>query len=121
MRFLSMQRHEGNLVVHVSQPDPWMPPGLVPPDKNTLEDNIALLGDELAAVSDQLAPQEPLVLDFSDVQYMASSFVGKLMALRKKCLKNGNPLSIINVAPEINGAFSVLKLKSLFDIREVAP
>jgi anti-sigma B factor antagonist len=87
-------------------------------DHKIVEDlNIQELGHELF----QLVEEDhftKIVLNFSDVGFLSSAALGKLITLDKKAKSHGSSLKLTNISPEIYEVFAITKLNRLFDIKE---
>jgi anti-sigma B factor antagonist len=59
-----------------------------------------------------------LLLNFSDVQFMSSAVLGKLVNLNKKCKADQTNLKMCNINPKILEVFKITKLNKVFDIHE---
>ncbi|QDT69406.1 Anti-sigma-B factor antagonist [Planctomycetes bacterium MalM25] len=57
-----------------------------------------------------------IVLDFSKVQFMSSSMLGKLVAIHKKVKSYKAKMKLASVSPEILEVFKITRLDKLFDI-----
>ena len=77
----------------------------------------------LPATSDQLFQliatlgRRPLCLDFVKVQWLTSTGLGRLVALRKRVRAVGGRLSLHNLSPMIYEIFELTQLVKLFDIQ----
>lgn len=77
--------------------------------------NIEELGDELfALVEDQNC--QKLLINFSDVEFLSSAALNKLIILDKKVKTNGGKLALSDLRPEINEVFAITRLDQLFRI-----
>lgn len=86
-------------------------------DKRILdEQNIQLIGDQLFSLVDDEGKGK-LLLDFSNVDYLSSAALGKLITLNKKLLNRGQ-LKLCNIKPEIYEVFEITKLNKVFQIYE---
>lgn len=81
------------------------------------EVKITQLSDELMKVADK-ASGEKLLLNFSEVRFMSSAVLGKLVALNKKCKKDGTTLKLCNISNDIMQVFKLTRLNKVFDIAE---
>ncbi|MDR2403917.1 MAG: STAS domain-containing protein [Spirochaetaceae bacterium] len=70
-----------------------------------------------AAVEEALGESPALVLDFKDVDYMASAGLRVLVAAQKKLHTSGDSLILFNVRKEVMEVFEVTGLDEVFDIR----
>lgn len=61
-----------------------------------------------------------VVLDFTKVQFMSSSMLGKLVAVHKKVKGYKAKLKLASVTPDIQEVFKITRLDKLFDIEKDA-
>ena len=59
-----------------------------------------------------------LLLNFTNVEFLSSAALGKLITLDKKVKANGGRLKLSNIRPEIYEVFAITKLNKLFDIKD---
>ncbi len=57
-----------------------------------------------------------LILNFCNVQFMSSSFLGLLVKIHKKVCELGGHLKLWNVNPDIYKVFKITQLTKVFDI-----
>ena len=81
------------------------------------EANIQEMGQELFHVVEDDGRQKVL-LNFSNVQFLSSAALGKLITLDKKVKKAGGQLKLCNILSDIYEVFAITKLNRLFDIHE---
>ena len=81
------------------------------------EVTIQLMGDELFRVADQ-PDCDNLLLDFTGVERLTSSMLGKLVVLKRKMESKRGKLMLCDIGPEIRGAFKSSGLDRILDIRE---
>jgi anti-anti-sigma factor len=60
------------------------------------------------------APAKEIVLDFSKIRFMASSFIRLLVKIRQEVIDQGGQLSISNVHPKIFQIFKITQLDRVF-------
>ncbi len=60
--------------------------------------------------------EDRVVVDFSAVQFMASSALGKLIQLNKKATEFKAKLKLCGISPQILEVFKITKLHKVFDI-----
>ncbi len=65
--------------------------------------------------------EERLILDFSQVAFMASSALGKLVKLNKQAQEYKVKLKLAGICPEILEVFKITKLHKVFDIEKDEP
>ena len=87
-------------------------------DRKLIEDiRIQELGQELFGLIDG-EQRDKLLLNFSQVEFLSSSALGKLITLDKKMKANGGSMKLSNIRPEIFEVFNITKLDRMFDIRD---
>ncbi len=82
-------------------------------DDQTIKD----VAEELLELGDN-SYQLKLVLNFSNVEYLSSAVLGKLVKLRKKIKEGNGGLKLCGIKPEIMEVFEITQLDSVFDIRD---
>mgnify|MGYP005831804251 CR=1 FL=1 len=87
-------------------------------DHKIIEDiNIQELGQELFQLV-EVDRRKKLLLNFSQVDFLSSAALGKLITLDKKVKAHGGMLKLSNIRPEIYEVFVITKLNRLFDIKD---
>ena len=87
-------------------------------DKKILDEgNIQIIGNQLFALVEEDARQK-IVLDFSNVEYLSSAALGKLITLNKKLQGVSGRLVLCNIDPQIYEVFEITKLNKLFNIQK---
>ena len=87
-------------------------------DKRILdEQNIQIIGEQLFNLVDELS-RHKLLLNFSNVEYLSSSALGKFITLNKKINALGGRLILCNIDPQIREVFEITKLDKLFNIQK---
>lgn len=85
-------------------------------DKKILDEtNIQLIGQQLFDLVEQ-DRRDKIVLDFSEVEYLSSAALGKLITLDKKVKGVKGKLRLCSIRPEIYEVFAITKLNKLFKI-----
>jgi len=79
------------------------------------ESNIQDLGRELFHLVEEEG-RKKIVLNFSNVEFLSSAALGKLITLDKKSKKSGGSLKFSNIRPEIYEVFAITRLNKLFSI-----
>lgn len=79
------------------------------------ESNIQDLGRELFHLVEEDG-RKKVVLNFSNVEFLSSAALGKLITLDKKSKKAGGALKFSNIRPEIYEVFAITRLNKLFKI-----
>ena len=75
------------------------------------------LGQELfSLVEDENCKN--LLLNFTNVEFLSSAALGKLISLHKKVERAGGVLKLSNIRPEIYDVFKITRLNEKFDIRD---
>jgi anti-anti-sigma factor len=69
------------------------------------------LGDSL-----ELRPDMRLLIDFSDVQYLASPVLGQLIDLKKRLGACGGRLALRHLHPDLAEVFRITRLDRVFDL-----
>lgn len=86
-------------------------------DKKILdESNIQLIGDQLFSLVDDDG-RNKIVLDFTNVDYLSSAALGKLITLDKKVKAAQGQLRLCCIHPDIYEVFEITRLNKIFDIR----
>lgn len=77
------------------------------------------LTDELSALIERIE-EEPkdVVLNFSDVSFLNSSNISRLLRLRKVLVDQKHHLCLCGIAVQVWGVFLLTGLDSLFDVAE---
>jgi len=75
------------------------------------------LGQELFGLVDSEG-RDKLLLNFSQVEFLSSSALGKLITLDKKMKAKSGKLKLCNIRPEIYEVFAITRLNRLFDIKD---
>ena len=65
--------------------------------------------------------EKQVILDFSPVEFMASSMLGKLVQLNKQCKEYRVQLKLCSITPQILEVFKITKLHKVFDIQSYEP
>ncbi|MBI1899554.1 MAG: STAS domain-containing protein [Planctomycetia bacterium] len=86
-------------------------------DRKILDEaNIQQIGQELFQLVEGEGCKN-LLLNFTDVEFLSSAALGKLITLDKKIKSQGGNLKLTNIRPEIFEVFVITRLNRLFDIR----
>lgn len=86
-------------------------------DKKILDEaNIQTIGSHLFALIDEDGRRK-IVLDFSQVEYLSSAALGKLIILDKKAKAAKTKLRLCCIRPEIYEVFEITRLNKIFDIK----
>ena len=87
-------------------------------DKKILDEgNIQIIGNQLFGLVEDDGRQK-IVLDFSNVEYLSSAALGKLITMDKKVKASKGRLRLCSVRPDIYEVFAITKLNKLFDMHE---
>ena len=87
-------------------------------DRKILDEaSIGELGEEMFALVES-ENRGSILLNFSDVEFLSSAALGKLITLDKKVKAAGGKLKLCNIRPQIYEVFAITKLNNLFDIHE---
>lgn len=79
------------------------------------ESNIQIIGNQLFGLIDEDG-RGKIILDFTEVEYLSSAALGKLITLDKKAKAAGAKLRLCSIRPEIYEVFAITKLNKLFQI-----
>lgn len=87
-------------------------------DKKILdESNIQIIGNQLFQLIDD-EHRKKLVLDFSNVEYLSSAALGKLLTLDKKVKAFQGALRLCTIRKDILEVFKITRLDKVFKIFE---
>jgi anti-sigma B factor antagonist len=87
-------------------------------DKKILdESNIQVIGNQLFSLVDD-DHRSKIVLDFTNVEYLSSAALGKLITLDKKVKAAGGKLRLCAIRSDILEVFKITRLDKLFTIKE---
>ncbi|MBP7747230.1 MAG: STAS domain-containing protein [Phycisphaerae bacterium] len=89
-------------------------------DRKILEElSIQEIGDELRGLAEaEAGPQ--LLLNFQNVDHLASAALGMLITLHKKVQEQNGALKLSNINRQIFQVFRITRLNRVFDIHETA-
>ena len=79
--------------------------------------SIEQLGQELLQLVEQDHRTE-ILLNFSNIDFLSSAALVKLITLHKTIKSRGGQLKLSNIRPEFYEVFAITKLNSLFDIKD---
>jgi anti-sigma B factor antagonist len=77
------------------------------------EQNIQIIGDQLFGLVDQ---NQKILLNFSNVEYLSSAALGKLIALNKKVKAADGRLILCSIDPNIYEVFELTRLDQILKI-----
>lgn len=80
-------------------------------------ETIQELGEELFSLVED-GKHNKLVLNFSNVEFLSSAALGKLITFEKKTKRGGSELILTNITPEIYQVFTITNLHKLFTIKD---
>ncbi|NBO92647.1 MAG: anti-sigma factor antagonist [Planctomycetia bacterium] len=87
-------------------------------DKKILdEQNIQIIGDELTSLVD-VQGSKKILLNFSNVEYLSSAALGKLITLNKKLQQVAGKLILCHINDSIIEVFEITKLDKFFKIKK---
>ena len=75
------------------------------------------LGQELFDLVEK-EDRKKIVLNFSNVEFLSSAALGKLITFEKKSKRHDSELILTNISPEIFQVFSITNLDKLFQIKD---
>ena len=85
-------------------------------DKKILDEtNIQIIGNQLFGLVDEDG-RKKIVLDFTNVEYLSSAALGKLITMDKKVKAAKGLLRLCGIRPEIYEVFAITRLNKLFQI-----
>ena len=79
--------------------------------------DIQEFGNEMSNMVEKEKPQK-LLLNFSTVEFLGSSALGKLINLERKVRSQGGAIKLSNIRASIYEVLVIVKLNRLFDIKE---
>ncbi len=86
-------------------------------DKKILDEtNIQIIGNQMFGLVDEDGRRK-IVLDFSNVEYLSSAALGKLITMDKKVKAAKGKLRLCCIRPEIYEVFEITRLNKIFDIK----
>jgi anti-sigma B factor antagonist len=86
-------------------------------DKKILdENNIQMIGNQMFGLVDEDG-RKKIVLDFSNVEYLSSAALGKLITMNNKVKTAKGKLRLCNIRPEILEVFTITKLNKVLEIK----
>ena len=90
-------------------------------DRKILDDvQIQEIGQEFHDLV-ELEKKQNILLNFSHVEFLSSSALGKLISLDKQVKQRDGHLKMSNIRPEIMEVFAITRLNKLFDIKDDVP
>ena len=84
---------------------------------DALDTHVQELGEELFSLVEDEGRKQ-LLLNFSNVEFLSSAALNKLIILDKKVKSHGGKLKLSNLKPEIYEVFVITRLNQLFDIKD---
>lgn len=85
-------------------------------DKRILdEQNIQMIGEDLFRLVDELS-RKKILLNFSNVEFLSSAALGKLITLNRKLQGVRGKLVLCGISREIREVFEITRLDRLFTI-----
>jgi anti-sigma B factor antagonist len=81
------------------------------------EAEIQELGQELYDLVERDG-RKKIVLNFSNVEFLSSAALGKLIGFDKRVKQHSAELVLSNIRPEIYEVFAITKLTKLFEIKD---
>ena len=78
---------------------------------------IVKVGKELFALAAEPDGRH-LLLNFAGVDYLSSSFLSKLLSLRRRMEKKQGKLKLCEICPEVRDVFAITKMDTILDIVE---
>jgi len=87
----------------------------VPGPRIRLEESGKVRSDLLALIE---SGKDHLVLDFEDVDFVDSSFLGLLIVVLKRATATGGDVRICCLRPQLINIFTLMRLDRLFEIHD---
>ncbi len=85
------------------------------------EGTIRQIGEEFSNLTMEAAAERKLLLNFSNVGFMASAMIGKILILNKQCKKDRIDLKLCSICPNIMEVFNLMKLNKVLSIYDDEP
>jgi anti-sigma B factor antagonist len=85
-------------------------------DEEILEERQIKELEESIMPTVEKAQRENLMLDFSNVRFLSSAFLGLLIKIHKKICERKGHLKLCNISPSIYKVFEITQLNKIFDI-----
>jgi anti-anti-sigma factor len=82
---------------------------------------IRQIGEEFSTLTMEAAAERKLLLNFSNVGFMASAMIGKILLLNKQCKKDRIDLKLCSICPNIMEVFNLMKLHKVLKIYDNEP
>ena len=88
----------------------------------TFDDDNILEEQQIKQLEQALLPviaenqERKLVLNFENVRFMSSAFLGLLVKIHKRVVELGGHLQLLNLDPKIQKVFEITQLTKVFDI-----
>ncbi len=81
------------------------------------ETTVKVIAEELMRLVDNTYKIK-LMIEFSNVEYLSSAVLGKLVAIHKKVQEGKGILKLACIKPSIKEVFKITKLDKVFDIHD---
>ena len=81
------------------------------------ETTVKVIAEELMRLVDNTFKIK-LLIDFSNVEYLSSAVLGKLVAIHKKVQEGKGHMKLAAIKPSIREVFKITKLDKVFDIAD---
>lgn len=86
-------------------------------DKKILDEgNIQIIGNQMFQLADEDRRQK-IILDFSNVEYLSSAALGKLITMDRKVKAISGALRLCSIKPNILEVFKITHLDNVFVIK----
>ena len=85
--------------------------------RSSIPESIQELGQELFDLVEK-EDRKKIVVNFSNVEFLSSAALGKLITFEKLTKRVGAALILTNIAPEIFQVFAITNLDKLFQIKD---
>ncbi|MCC6739548.1 MAG: STAS domain-containing protein [Planctomycetia bacterium] len=81
------------------------------------ETTVKVIADELMRLVDNTFKIK-LMIDFSNVEYLSSAVLGKLVAIHKKVAEGKGVMKLACIKPAIKEVFKITKLDKVFELHD---
>jgi anti-anti-sigma factor len=85
-------------------------------DENILEDAQIKKLEQALLPAVKKNEERKLILNFENVRFMSSAFLGLLVKIHKRVIEAGGHLQLYNLDPKIYKVFEITQLTKVFDI-----
>ena len=76
------------------------------------------IGQEFGKLTTEAAADRKLLLNFANVEFMASAMLGQIIRLSKQCKQDKVRLKLCNISPNIMEVFVITNLTKILEIHK---